>query len=303
MKKPVLVVMAAGMGSRYGGIKQIDPVGPNDQLIIDYSVYDAKKAGFESVVFIIKHEIEKAFKEAIGDRLSKIMNVKYAYQSVDDVPEGFELPEGRVKPWGTSHAIYAAREIVDGPFAVINADDYYGPKGFQLVYDFLTENTSEEDHCMVGYYLKNTVTENGSVSRGVCTVKADDTLEEIEEYLKIELKDGKIKYTEDDGASYKDISGETVVSMNLWGFKRSYIDEISEGFKEFLIQNKDNITKSEYYIGSTISKMINEDTAKVHVLYSGDKWHGVTYKEDKPSVINAIKEKTEQGLYPEDLWA
>ena len=236
MNKPVLVVMAAGMGSRYGGMKQIDPVGPNGQVIVDYSLYDARRAGFETVIFVIKHEIEDAFKAAIGERVSKAMNVKYAFQQLDELPAGFAVPEGRVKPWGTCHAVLAAKDLIDGPFAVINADDYYGPEAFRVMYDYLSthEDGSYYDYCMVSYLLRNTVSENGSVARGVCVTEPDGTLHSVTERTRIETYENGVHFTEDGGASWTDLPGDTPVSMNLWGFGKSFLDEAEQRFAGWL---------------------------------------------------------------------
>ena len=305
MNKPVLVVMAAGMGSRYGGLKQIDPVGNHGQIIIDYSIFDARRAGFETVVFIIKHEIEDAFKAAIGDRLSKIMDVRYAFQQLDDLPAGYAVPEGRTKPWGTSHAILAARDIIDAPFAVINADDYYGPEAFKEIYNYLSTHADDEKYryAMVGYLLKNTVTENGSVARGVCVENADGTLASVTERTKIETFPGGIHFTEDDGKTWTDVDPDSVVSMNLWGFTPSFINETKARFSAFLDKAlAENPLKGEYFLPSVVSQLIAEDKATVQVLRSTDKWYGVTYKEDKPVVVAAIAEKTAAGLYPDNLW-
>lgn len=224
MEKPVLVVMAAGMGSRYGGMKQIDPVGPSGQVIIDYSLYDARRAGFETVIFVIKHEIEDAFKAAIGDRVSKVMKVEYAFQQLEELPAGFAVPEGRAKPWGTCHAVLAAKHLIHGPFAVINADDYYGPEAFQVIYDYLSTHQDGEvyDYCMVSYLLKNTVSENGSVARGVCEANPDGTLAAVTERTCIETYPGGIHFTENGGDTWQDLAPDTPVSMNLWGFGQSF---------------------------------------------------------------------------------
>ena len=236
MKKPILVVLAAGMGSRYGGLKQIDPVGPNGEVIIDYSIFDARRAGFETVVFIIKHEIEDAFKAAIGDRLSKVMEVRYAFQQLDDLPAGFTVPEGREKPWGTSHAILAARDVIDAPFAVINADDYYGPEAFKVIYEYLSTHSDDDKYryAMVGYLLKNTVTENGHVARGVCAEDGDHYLKEVVEHTHIEKDGDDARCTEDDGQTWTHLSGDTIVSMNLWGFTKSFLTEAQARFPAFL---------------------------------------------------------------------
>ena len=305
MNKPVLVVMAAGMGSRYGGMKQIDPVGPNGELIIDYSIYDARRAGFETVIFVIKHEIEAAFKAAIGDRLAHILNVQYAFQQLDDLPGGFTVPEGRVKPWGTGHAVLAARSLIHGPFAVINADDYYGPEAFRVMYDYLSTHADDTlyRYCMVGYQLQNTVTENGSVSRGVCVTNPDGTLASVTERTRIETFADGIKYTEDDGESWTPLPGESPVSMNLWGFGRSFLDEAEQRFAAFLTANvPQNPLKCEYYLPYVVTQLIDEGKAAVQVLHSRDKWHGVTYKEDKPAVAAALAQKAADGTYPSPLW-
>ncbi len=306
MKKPVLVVMAAGMGSRYGGLKQIDPVGAHGQLIIDYSIFDARRAGFETVVFIIKHEIEDAFKQAIGNRLSKVMDVRYAYQQLDDLPEGYSVPQGRQKPWGTSHAILAARDVIDGPFAVINADDYYGPQAFQVIYDYLTSHPDQNDvyeYAMVGYLLENTVTENGHVARGVCVANDAGYLASVTERTHIEKTATGARYTEDDGATWHELPGNTVVSMNMWGFTHSFLGEAKARFATFLDDAlRTNPLKAEYFLPSVVSQLIAEGKARVKMLHSSDKWYGVTYKDDKPVVVAAIAEKTANGLYPDRLW-
>ena len=306
MNKPVLVVMAAGMGSRYGGLKQVDPVGSHGQLIIDYSIYDAKRAGFETVVFVIKHEIEETFKAAIGDRLSKVINVKYAYQELGDLPEGYSIPEGRVKPWGTCHAILAARKVVDGPFAVVNSDDYYGPEAFRAIYDYLSQNPDRPDcyeFAMVGYLLGNTVTEHGHVARGVCVEDENHFLQTVTERTHIEKDGDNARFTEDGGATWTALPGDTIVSMNLWGLTPSFIAEAGARFPAFLDKAlAENPLKGEYFLPSVVSALIEEGKARVKVLRSRDKWHGVTYQEDKPLVVAAIAEKTAAGMYPENLW-
>lgn len=306
MKKPVLVVMAAGMGSRYGGLKQVDPVGNHNQLIIDYSIYDARRAGFETVVFVIKHEIEDTFKAAIGDRLSKVINVKYAYQQLDDLPEGYSVPEERVKPWGTAHAILAARKVVDGPFAVVNADDYYGPEGFKKIYDYLESHPDQPgcyEFAMVGYLLGNTVTENGHVARGICEEDSENYLTRVTERTRIEKDGADARFTEDDGATWTHLSGNTIVSMNLWGFTESFLKEAEARFPAFLDKAlAENPLKGEYFLPSVVTQLLEEKKARVKVLRRTDKWYGVTYREDKPVVVNAIAEMTANGLYPDKLW-
>ena len=304
MNKPVLVIMAAGMGSRYGGLKQLDPVGNHGQLIIDYSIYDARRAGFETVVFVIKPEIEEDFKRCIGDRVSKSMDVRYAYQLKEDLPEGYCVPEERRKPWGTAHAALAARNVVDGPFAVINADDYYGPEAFREIYGYLSAHADGDvyEYVMVGYLLKNTVTENGTVARGVCEETADNFLTRVTERTKIE-KGEPPRYTEDDGQTWTELSEDTIVSMNMWGFTRSFLDEAWARFPTFLDKAlAENPAKAEYFLPTVVSQLIDEGKARVKVLRSEDKWYGVTYREDKPTVVSAIAEKTASGLYPDRLW-
>ena len=304
-KKPILVVMAAGMGSRYGGLKQIDPVGPSGEAILDYSLYDARRAGFETVVFIIKHEIEQAFKEAVGARALRAgFEVRYAYQQLDKLPEGFTVPEGRVKPWGTAHAILVAEEAIgDAPFAVINADDYYGPQGFRLVYDYLCSHADGDRFAwsMVGFLLKNTVSANGSVSRGVCVTDAAGNLHSVTERTCIAPYDGGIHYSEDGGKSWTDLDENSVVSMNLWGFTPAYIAEAKAGFVEFLRENLPvNPLKCEYYLPSVVTAALQQGKADVRVLTSTDKWHGITYREDKPELVAALQQMSAQGLYPAD---
>ena len=306
MNKPVLVVMAAGMGSRYGGLKQLDPVGSHGQLIIDYSIYDARRAGFDTVVFVIKHEIEEAFKDAIGQRLSKVINVKYAYQDLNDLPAGYSVPAERAKPWGTAHAILAARKVIEGPFAVVNADDYYGPEAFKAIYDYLEANPDKDgcyEYAMVGYRLGNTVTEHGHVARGVCQEDGDNFLVRVTERTRIEKEGEDARFTEDDGASWTPLSGDTIVSMNLWGFTRSFLAEAEHRFAAFLDKAlAENPAKAEYFLPSVVSQLLEEGKARVKVLRSNDKWYGVTYKKDKPVVVAAIADKTARGIYPDRLW-
>ena len=305
MEKPVLVIMAAGMGSRYGGLKQIDPIDEHGHIIMDFSLFDARAAGFERAVFIIKKENKQAFREAVGDRVSEYMDVAYAFQDVADLPEGYSVPEGRTKPWGTAHAILSAAPQIHGPFAVINADDYYGKQAFQLIYDFLA-NTRDDSHyryAMVGYHLGNTVTENGHVARGVCEVDGEGMLVSVTERTRIEQREGGIAYTEDDGASWHELPFEAVVSMNLWGFSDSLLREAKAGFPAFLERALvENPLKAEYFLPSVVSDLIASDKATVRVLTTPDKWFGVTYKEDKPIVEAAIRQMRADGLYPEQLW-
>ncbi len=305
MSKPVLVIMAAGMGSRYGGLKQLDPVGGHDQVILDYSMYDARRAGFETVVFVIKREIEEEFKARVGRRVERHMDVKYVFQAMDDLPEGYAVPEGRAKPWGTAQAALAARHVVDGPFAIINADDYYGPAAYREIYSYLCAHPDGERYAyaMVGYRVRNTVTEYGSVARGVCDVGGDGTLVDIHERTTIEKDGDDARYTEDGGQSWTALPGDTLVSMNMWGFTRSFLDEAEARFPAFLDKALvENPLKGEYFLPSVVDQLIREDKAQVRVLPSEDKWYGVTYREDKPTVTAAIAAMTEAGLYPDQLW-
>lgn len=306
MNKPVLVVMAAGMGSRYGGLKQLDPIDDNGHVILDYSVYDAHRAGFDTVIFVIKPEIEDIFREKIGNRIAKVMDVEYVFQRVNDLPEGYTVPQGRTKPWGTAQAVLAARDVVKGPFAVINADDYYGPEGFEEIYNYLLHHPDSPnlyEYAMVGYLLKNTVTENGSVARGVCTETASGHLHSVVERTRIIKGEKTPMYTEDDGETWHELCEDDIVSMNLWGFQRSYLDEAWAGFPAFLDQAlAENPMKGEYYLPAVVSNLLSQHKARVKVLRSSDRWYGVTYKEDKPSVMAALRDLREKGLYPEQLW-
>lgn len=305
MKKPVLVIMAAGMGSRYGGLKQIDPVDKEGHIIMDFSIYDAKRAGFEKVVFIIKKENEKDFKETVGRRIGKVMDTAYVYQETGRLPQGFKVPEGRVKPWGTAHAILCAADEIDSPFAVINADDYYGRSAFEKIYQYLTTHEDDEKYryTMVGYRLKNTVTDNGYVARGVCGLNEKNELVSVTERTRIEKQDGKIVYSEDGGSTWTEIAPDTLVSMNMWGFTESILKEIRDGFPAFLEEElAENPIKCEYFLPSVVSGLLNRGKATVTVLESEDKWYGVTYKEDKPAVTAAVQAMKEKGLYPQKLW-
>ncbi|MDO4519461.1 MAG: nucleotidyltransferase [Eubacteriales bacterium] len=304
MKKPVLVVMAAGMGSRYGGLKQIDPVDEQGHIIMDFSVFDAVRAGFEKVVFIIKKENEQDFKKAIGDRLSEKMQVSYVFQDIRNLPEGFSVPEGRIKPWGTGHAVLSCIEEIDGPFVVINADDYYGVNAFQMAYDFLSEEKSEEEayrYMMVGYRLDNTLTENGHVARGVCVTDDNGYLKEIHERTRIERKGDGAAYTEDEGETWIELPTDATVSMNMWGFSASILQELKNRFAAFLEENLEkNPLKCEYFLPFVVDELLKENKATVKVLKSLDRWYGVTYKEDKPVVVAAIQNMKDQGIYPQN---
>ena len=306
MKEPVLVVMAAGMGSRYGGLKQIDPVDQEGHIIMDFSIYDAVRAGFKKVIFIIKKENEQDFRDAIGDRLSDKVEIVYVHQDLNNIPEGFQVPEGRVKPWGTGHAVLSCAEVIDGPFVVINADDYYGTHAFKMAYDFLAqaqEDTVPAQYMMVGYRLENTLTDNGYVSRGVCETDADGYLADINERTHIEKRDGGAAYTEDDGKTWTSLPGDTPVSMNMWGFTGGFMKELVNRFPVFLQKNiPENPLKCEYFLPFVVDELLGEKKATVKVLKSMDKWYGVTYKEDKPVVVAAIQKLKDDGLYPQKLW-
>ena len=305
-KKPVLVVMAAGMGSRYGGLKQIDPVGSCGEAILDYSVYDAHEAGFETVIIIIKEAIKKDFMETVGARLQKApVEIRYAYQELDKLPEGYTVPEERTKPWGTSHAVLCAKEAIDGaPFAVINADDYYGKSAYRVIFDTLSKAADGEkyDYCMVGYELGKTVTDNGSVARGVCCIDENGNLSHVVERTKIEKYEGGIHFTED-GENWEDLPEDTIVSMNMWGYTPSFLDEVEKRFSAFLDKTlAENPAKGEFYLPTVVQALLQENKATVKVLTSPDKWYGVTYAADKPQVVAALREKAAEGLYPDSLW-
>ena len=306
MKNPVLEIMAAGMGSRYGGLKQIDTIDEQGHIIMDFSKFDAKRAGFEKVVFIIKKENEEIFREAVGNRVEGLMEVAYVFQDIHNIPQGFEVPEGRVKPWGTAHAVLSCIDEVDGPFAVINADDYNGRAAFQKIYDYLSTHEDDDKYryTMVGYQLENTLTENGYVSRGVCEMNEKSELVSVTERTRIEKKGDGAVYTEDDGATWITLPESSIVSMNMWGFTASFLQEIKNGFPAVLDEGlKVNPMKCEYYLPKVVSVLLAADIATVTVLTSADKWYCVTYKEDKPFEVAAIKNMKETGLYPEKLWS
>lgn len=305
MNKPVLVIMAAGMGSRYGGLKQMDSMDEQGHIIMDFSIYDAKRAGFEKVVFIIKKEMDSEFREVIGNRIQEYMEVAYVYQELSNLPKEFSIPEGRVKPWGTGHAILSCIDAIDGPFAVINADDYYGQHAFQEIYEYLREENDKEKYhyAMVGYSLENTLTDHGSVARGVCIIDKNQELVRIQERTRIEKKNENAVYTEDDGQTWIEIPKDSIVSMNMWGFGVSILKELKQRFSLFLEKElKQNPLKCEYFLPFVVDELIKEQKATVTVLKSSDKWYGVTYKEDKAVVVEAISHFKKEGLYPEKLW-
>ena len=300
MQEPTLVILAAGMGSRFGGLKQITAVDDQGHAIIDFSLYDAYRAGFRKVAFIIKKAIEEDFKAAVGRRMEKYFEVKYIYQELDCLPEGFAIPEGRVKPWGTGHAVLCCRGQVDGPFAVINADDFYGPSAYASLYEFLSGRHEANEHAMVAYLLKNTVTENGSVARGVCQVE-DGLLRDVVETLGI-VKDGENAAFPDGEGRMQPLSGEAPVSMNCWGFSPSMLEELAVRFPRFLEENlPKNPLKCEYFLPTVANQLIQEGLARVRILNCHESWHGITYKEDMPSVIDAIAGLRQKGIYPQTL--
>ena len=284
-----LVVMAAGMGSRFGGLKQLEPIGKNGEVILDFSVYDAIEAGFNKVVFVIKHEIEEDFKRLVGNRIEKKVKVEYVFQELNDLPEGFSLPEDRAKPWGTGQAILCCKNAIDSPFVVVNADDYYGKTAFVKIYDHLKKQDGR--YAMVGFRLANTLTENGTVSRGVCKTEGG-FLTDIVETTKI---DAACRFTLD-GENWEQLPPDTIVSMNMWGFTTDIFDYLREGFKEFLSENI-NVPKSEYLLPGVVGSLIEKGEKQVTVLVAEDKWYGVTYKEDKESVVKAVAELMDKGLY------
>lgn len=304
MQKPTLVVMAAGMGSRYGGLKQIDPIGKHGEIIMDYSLYDAMQAGFERVVFIINHRIEQDFYEVIGRRAERHLAVDYVFQEPDAMlPAGFSLPLDRVKPWGTAHALLCCKNVVHEPFAAINADDFYGKRAFSVLYDYLStaKDGAAADYSMVGYLAKNTLTEHGSVARGVCEVSAEGELLDIVERLKIFKMPEGPAYTEDDGETFVHFPGETLVSMNFFGFTPSLFAELEAQFPKFLaLSAEQNPLKAEFLIPQEVGRLLREGKARVRVLSSPDRWYGVTYREDKPEVQRALEELTRAGEYPDE---
>lgn len=303
MKEPVLVIMAAGMGSRFGGAKQITPVDEQGHILIDFSLFDAYRAGFRELVFIIKEESRAAFEESIGKRMERYFRVRYVYQDINRLPEGFSVPEGRVKPWGTGHAVACCKGVVDGPFAVINADDYYGPSAFAAVYDFLKNNQEDSQYAMVGYRVGNTLTENGSVSRGVCCVEDGKLLDVTERTYIVPQGDGAA-YSEDGGETFTALDKNALVSMNLWGFTGAFIDQIWARFPAFLEENlAKNPLKCEYYLPFVVNEQLKDGSAVVKMLPCEEKWYGVTYREDLGRVQAAVADMKEKGLYTKEIWS
>ncbi len=300
MNEPTLVILAAGMGSRFGGLKQITAVDPQGHAIIDYSLFDAYRAGFRRAVFIIKHEIEEDFKAAVGRRMEKYFDVKYVFQQIDMLPEGYEVPDGRVKPWGTAHALLCAAESIDGPCAVINADDFYGRGAFETIYQFLAAPRPDTEHAMVAYLLRNTVTEHGTVARGVCQVK-DGLLTDVVERIKIAKRDEDAAYTED-GETWIPLSGDSRVSMNFWGFGLDFLRQLRDRFPPWLDANLPaNPLKAEYFLPFVTNALIHEGQGSVQVLPCQETWHGITYREDMPDVVEAVARLHREGVYPDTL--
>ncbi len=300
--KPTLLILAAGIGSRYGGLKQLDKIGPNGETIIDYSIYDAIRAGFGKVIFIIKESIEDDFKETFVEKLKDKIAVDYVFQEIWMVPEGILVPDERQKPWGTGHAVMMADGKIDGPFAVINSDDFYGRGAYQTLSDYYKVWTPERenDYCMVGYHVGNTLSEFGSVSRGVCTGDQEKYLVDVVERTHIEKTASGIVFKEEH-ERYTGLPDETIVSMNFWGFTPSFFGYLNKGFAEFIRKNVENL-KAEFYIPSMVNDLIKSDRATVRILDCPDKWFGMTYKEDRETVVRSIRELIKQGIYPENLW-
>ncbi len=304
--KPALLIMAAGMGSRYGGLKQIDTVDDEGNKIVDFSIYDAWRVGFGKVVFVIKKENEADFRKAIGERVEKHIDVAYAFQDLHDIPEGYKVPEGRIKPWGTAQAVLSAAGVLQEPFAVINADDFYGREAFVKIHDFLKEQgeRDENEYAMVGFLLKNTLTENGYVSRGICSADENGFLQGVTERTRIEKDGERAKYSLDDGKTWLPLTGDEIVSMNIWGFSLSFMDELKSAFERFIgeLGGDSDPLKAECYLPSVVDGMIKEGRARVRMLSSADRWFGVTYKEDKENVRRSVEELKKKGVYPERLW-
>lgn len=306
MKDTALVIMAAGIGSRFGGgIKQLEPVGPNGEIIMDYSIHDAMEAGFNKVIFIIRRDLEKDFKEIIGHRIEKLLPVEYAYQELEDLPAGYEVTPGRTKPWGTGQAVLSVKGMVDGPFLVINADDYYGQEGFRRIHDYMAEHMDSQseiyDICMGGFVLSNTLSDNGTVTRGVCQVDENGYLTNVTETYNIQMKEDGLHATDESGAPVT-ISPSQPVSMNMWGLPASFVQELEKGFPVFLDNLKEGDIKSEYLLPKIIDNLVQNKKARVTVLDTPDKWFGVTYREDKQAVADAIRGLIQSGVYKEKLF-
>jgi choline kinase len=304
MIEPTLVILAAGIGSRYGRLKQIEPVGPHGEFIIDYSMYDALRAGFGHIVFVIKEELKETFRREIGAKVEGRCETTYVMQRLDDLPPGFQVPPGRQKPWGTAHAALSSRHVVDTPFAVINADDLYGHAAFQRLCNYLRHARDRDgihDYCMVSYTLENTLSEHGYVSRGICTVDTNGYLVEIHERTRIQRFGQVVRYTED-GEHWVEIPSDSPASMNMWGFTPSFFRELEARFPQFLQQSRDNPLKAEFYLPKAVGELLEEKRATVKVLSADERWYGVTYQQDKPGVQQAIRDLIRQSIYPEKLW-
>ncbi|MEI7897380.1 MAG: nucleotidyltransferase [bacterium] len=300
--KPTLLILAAGMGSRYGGLKQLDRIGPSGETIIDYSIYDAIRAGFGKVIFIIKEAIEDDFKEAFVERLKDVIAIDYVFQETWMVPEGIVIPDNRSKPWGTGHAVMMADGKINGPFAVINADDFYGRGAFETLADYFRDWTPERsnDYCMVAYRVANTLSEFGTVSRGVCQPDENSFLVDVVERTSIERLETGIAY-KNEKEQHVMIPGDSFVSMNFWGFTPSFFGFLNQGFETFIEKNADNL-KAEFYIPSVVNELVKSQKATVKILHCNEKWFGMTYKEDRETVVKSIRELVRNGIYPENLW-
>lgn len=306
MKDTALVIMAAGIGSRFGGgIKQLAPVGPNGEIIMDYSIHDALEAGFNKIVFIIRRDLEKDFKEVIGNRIEQVAKVEYAYQELSDLPQGYSVPEGRTKPWGTGQAVLSVKGLVNEPFLVINADDYYGKEGFRKIHDYMVntmdENSPVYEMCMAGFVLANTLSENGSVTRGVCVVNTDNTLKQVTETFDIQRTADGLAARDAQGGPVQ-VNADQLVSMNMWGLPPAFLDELERGFPAFLDSIPEGNLKAEYLLPQIIDRLVKSGKARVKVLDTHDKWFGVTYQEDKAAVVASIRKLVDDGVYPEKLF-
>lgn len=305
MAEPALIIMAAGIGSRYGGLKQIEPVGPNGEIILDYSVYDARGAGFGKIVFVINRKIESDFRARIDQTIGRYCQIDYVFQELDNLPVGFKLPSGRIKPWGTAHAVLSCHDVVEGSFAVINADDFYGRSAYQSLARFLQDTSPQDNgysYCMVGYQLEKTLTEHGYVSRGICSVDQDGYLREVRERTHIEKTGETIRYTEEEG-QWLDIPADSLASMNIWGFTEDLFGELDTRFERFLVNKQLEINKAEYFLPEVVNQLLAEGLASVKVLPTEERWFGVTYREDVEQVRIAMQDKIDNGDYPEKLWA
>jgi hypothetical protein len=304
MSDPALIIMAAGIGSRYGGLKQVDPIGPNGEIVIDYALYDALHAGFGKIIFLIRRDIEEVFREKIGRKIERRADTAYVFQDLDNVPPGFVVPDERKKPWGTAHAVLCCKDVVNTPFAAINADDFYGRHAFETLCGYLSQSRDRDglyDYSMVGYILGNTLSENGSVARGVCQVTPDGYLARVTERTRIEPRDGQVQYTEN-GTDWVSLPEDSTVSMNMWGFTPGFFAELEQRFPVFLAGNAGNILKAEFFLPTVVNQLLQEGKASVRVLPTSEKWFGVTYPQDRPTVQAAIRELVRQGVYPENLW-